>query len=449
MFEKLELERGLRLGLETMGLTEPTEVQAQVVPAALAGKDLQVRADTGSGKTLAYLLPLAQRLLETPGDRGAGTLGLVLVPTRELARQVLGVARRLFQQTRLQAGAITGGADFKYQRSIFRSNPELVIATPGRLREHCERGSVDLTALRCLVLDEADRMLELGLREDVLYIAGHIPAERQVLMLSATLRQRGLREIVDQLTDSIQTITIGEVRAPHGRIVHQRILADGEEHKDRLLQALLAAGGYRRALVFANRRHTAARLAGLLSQAGLRAAALHGEMSTEERRAVMSRFSGGGLDILCASDLAARGLDVEGIDLVVNYHLPGSGEDYLHRTGRTGRAGATGLAVALVSAREWNLMIAIQRYLKISFETRSLPGLKAKYSGPKQQKSSGKAAGTRKKPDGAAAGRKRSRDPQAKRRSRHRNRRAAGKPRRDGPGKGNDGFAPLTRKPRD
>jgi superfamily II DNA/RNA helicase len=204
-----------------------------------------------------------------------------------------------------------------------------------------------------------------------------------------------------------------------------------------LLVALLRQGGFQRALVFGNKRITAARLAGLLQHHDLRCGCLHGELSTEERKHVMTQFSGGKVDIVCASDVAARGLDVKGIDLVVNYDMPHSGDDYLHRTGRTGRASAQGLAVSLVSAGEWNLMISIERYLTLSFERRSLPGLKAKYNGPKKQKSSGKAAGSKKKrPKGAA-----------KNKTRERNRKNRGKPAAKSQPV-NDGFAPLMKKKR-
>ena len=437
MFEELQLDRRLQLGLDALALPAPTEVQQLAVPAALSGADLRISAETGSGKTLAYLVPMVQRSLGGEIPPAAGTLGLVLVPTRELARQVLKQARALLATTPLRAEAITGGADFKYQKALLRRNPEILVATPGRLLEHCEKGSADLAALQLLVLDEADRMLDMGFRDDVLQIAGRCPPERQVLMLSATLHHRGLREVGKALLNSPRTIAVGEVRQPHSGITHQLVLADHQAHKDQLLLALLQQGGYRRALVFGNRRTTAARLAGMLRRHHLRCDCLHGELTTEERKQVMTRFQDGRIDILCASDVAARGLDVKEIDLVVNYDMPRSGDDYLHRTGRTGRAGERGTAVSLVAAPEWNLMISIERYLKLSFERRSLPGFKAKYSGPKHRKSSGKAVGSRRKGD----------DKGRKTRSRTT---ARGKPSGKRPSApaaaSEDGFAPLTKK---
>ncbi|WP_170150155.1 DEAD/DEAH box helicase [Parahaliea mediterranea] len=438
MLQELPLDRQLRLALDELALATPTPVQAQVIPAALTGSDLLVSAATGSGKTLAYLLPTLQRLLEETAPRQAGTLALVLVPTRELARQVLKSCRQLTAKSPLQCMALTGGADFKYQKAQFRKNPEVVIATPGRLLEHCEKGSADLAALKVLVLDEADRMLEMGFREDVLKITDACNPARQTLMLSATLKAKGLGELSNTLLNAPQTIAVDPPRQAQANIHHQRILADSTEHKNQLLLALLAQNEGRRSLVFANKRRSAERLAGLLAHNGLKADCLHGEMSTEERKRVMAAFREGKIQVLCASDLAARGLDVPDIDTVINYDLPHSGDDYVHRCGRTGRAGASGVAISLVEASQWNLMISIQRYLNMDFEQRALPGLKAKYSGPKKAKGSGKAAGSKKKKPakGEAKAKQRARDAKNK-----------GKPKRPkSTAGGNDGTGPLMKK---
>jgi ATP-dependent RNA helicase SrmB len=438
LLEQLELDRRLRLALDGLGFTNSTAVQDQTIPAALAGKDLVVSAETGSGKTFAYLLPMVQRFLTQDESGANGPLGLVLVPTRELARQVLKQCRSLMGKTPLQVYGITGGADFKYQQSLFRKNPEVIIATPGRLLEHCEHNSTSLGFLQMLVLDEADRMLDMGFREDVLKINEYCAPQRQVLMVSATLNHRELGSISKALLNSPQTIAIDAPRQPHSTIAHQVMLADSQEHKDKLLIALLEKGGFTRALVFGNKRSTAIRLSGLVKYHKLRCACLHGEMTTEDRREVMTRFNDGKLSVVCASDVAARGLDVKNIDLVINYDLPHSGDDYLHRTGRTGRAGASGLALSLVTSKDWNLMISIERYLKLSFERRSLSGLKARYNGPKKQKASGKAAGSKKKSPKPA---------EAKSKSRQRNRKNIGKPKAKSKSSAqNDGFAPLMKK---
>ncbi|GAB5450719.1 MAG: DEAD/DEAH box helicase [Halioglobus sp.] len=444
MLDNLPFDRRLRLGLEGLGHPHATEVQNVVVPAALRGADLLVSAETGSGKTLCYLIPIAQRILEKNEEATSGTLALILVPTRELARQVVRHARHLLQKSHIKVQGITGGADTRYQKSLLRKDPEIVVATPGRLRDLCNQGATALEGLQTLVLDEADRMLDMGLRDDVVAIAGRCNPQRQTLMLSATLKHQGVEAVARDLLNDAQHISIGEVRQAHSAIFHQMILADGREHKDKLLPALLDQGDFAKALVFANKRLTADRLASLLLHHGLRCASLHGEMSTEARKKVVERFQQGKIDVLCASDVAARGLDVADIDLVVNYDVPHSGDDYLHRTGRTGRAGRQGMAVSLVSAAEWNLSISIQRYLNLTFERRTLAGLKARFNGPKKLKSSGKAAGPKKKKKAGSA--------TEKARSRKRNQKNVGKPKKssrkgvDKPAAENDGFAPLTRK---
>lgn len=438
MFEELKIDRRLRLGLDALNLAEASTVQKQVVPAAMAGADLQVSAETGSGKTLAYLIPLAEKILSNAQASKDGTLALVLVPTRELARQVLKQCRELLEKSPLTAVGITGGADFKYQKSLLRKDPEIIVATPGRILEHCQKGSAQFGSLQTLVLDEADRMLDMGFRDDVVEISGFCDPKKQVLMLSATLGHGGVKTIARTLLREPKVINIGQARQPHSSIFHQVILADSQEHKDKLLVGLMQLGGFTRALVFGNKRTTAVRLANLLSHQSLRCAALHGEMSTEDRTKVMHQFHDGKVHIVCASDVAARGLDVKNIDLVVNYDVPHSGDDYLHRTGRTGRAGAKGLAVSFVGAIEWNQMISIERYLGLSFERRALDGIKARYNGPKKQKASGKAAGTKKKDTKSVA---------AKKKSRKRNQKEKGKrksPAAETPK--NDGFAPLMKK---
>lgn len=446
MFEELDLDRQLRLGLDALELGDATEVQKLAVPAALAGHDLLVSAETGSGKTLAYLIPLAQKILAAPAGTTQGTQALILVPTRELARQVLKHIRQLLAKSPLKAQAITGGADFKYQKSQLRQDPEIIVGTPGRLLEHCRKRSTDLGRLQTLVLDEADRMLDMGFREDVLAIADFCPASRQMLLLSATLSHRGVGDIAATLRLNPQSIAVGQVRQPHSNISHQLILADNQTHKDQLLLALLQQGDYQRVLVFSNKRDTAARLHHLTQGQQLRSACLHGELTTEERKQVMHRFQEGKVNIVCASDVAARGLDIQGIDLVINYDIPYSGDNYLHRTGRTGRAGQKGLAISLAGAAEWNRMVSIERYLAIHFERQTLPGLKARYNGPKKVKSSGKAAGSKKKKNSAGQDKTR-----GKAKSRVRNRKNLGKRREKTktPGVDNDGFAPLKKKKTD
>lgn len=437
MFDDIQLDRQLRLGVDALAFSKPTAVQALSIPIALKGRDMMVCAETGSGKTLAYLVPLAQRILTTEHTRSGGTLALVLVPTRELARQVLKHCRQLLKKSPLRVEAITGGEEFRYQQAALRKDPEILVATPGRMLEHCKRGSADLGILQTLVLDEADRMLDLGLREDVLAIAS-FTATPQTLLYSATLTHRGVREMADTLLKHPETVSTGKERAAHDDIVHQLIMADGQTHKNALLLRLLQEGDYKRALVFGNKRTTAARLADLAGAQSLRCGCLHGEMTTEERRLVVQRFHNGKINVLCASDVAARGLDVSGIEVVINYDIPHSGDDYVHRTGRTGRAGASGIAISLASAAEWKQVQSIQRYLSLDFESLSLPGLIARFNGKHKT-----SASTTHHPDeqrkAIRAKDESSANPQSNK--------SSGRARRRATPEENDGFSPLKKKP--
>lgn len=428
MLKDIVLNRGLQLGLDALKLAKPTEVQAEVIPMALDGKDLLVSAETGSGKTLAYLIPSAHRVLAardncvadsgSPGFQGsrvqgssvqgsrfdgsafdnAGTLVLILVPTRELARQVAKQFAELTIKTPLHCGVITGGNSYQYQQATLRKNPEFVVSTPGRLVELLTDGSADLSGLQTLILDEADRMLDMGFRDDVLAIIGYCNAERQTLLVSATLQHAGVKHIAREiLTDSTEII-VGTARSQHNDIHQQVILADDKSHREKLLVALLQGDTHGKALVFSNTRVQADHLGGFLRYHHLRTAVLHGDMTQEERNKVVQLFAEGKVSVLVASDIAARGLDVKDIDMVINFDLPRSTDDYIHRIGRTGRAGRKGLAISLITANDWNLMVSIEHYLGAPFERRVLKGLKAKFKGPKKLKSNGKAAGTKKKP---------------------------------------------------
>jgi superfamily II DNA/RNA helicase len=389
-FAAFDLTEPLLRGIAKAGFAQPTPVQAAVIPVALEGRDLMAAAATGSGKTAAFLLPIMQRLLDAPAPR-AGTRALVLVPTRELASQVLDHFQAVGSYSRLTAAVIVGGEPRNHQVSALRRNPEILIATPGRFLEHLETGEADLADLAFLVLDEADRMLDMGLVEDVFAIINQAPAERQSMLFSATLHRRGVAEVTAHLLRDPLTITVDHHRSAHPDIDHRVILADGAAHKGQLLHRLLETADYERALVFTNTRagaeEAAARLAGL----DVRCAVLHGELDQRERKRVMGLFRDGTVPVLVASDVAARGLDVPGVELVVNLDVPRSGDDYLHRSGRTGRAGRRGLAVSLVGAPEWNRMAGIERYLGLSVEQMALKGLEARFSGPPKRRKPGKS----------------------------------------------------------
>ena len=379
-FSDLELHERLLKALEHLALDEPTPVQDAMIPLALAGHDLQVSAETGSGKTAAYLLPLLQRLMREPAPNTA-TRALILLPTRELALQVEKHCRDLAAFTRLTSGAVVGGVPYGEQKAMIRKNPEILVGTPGRLLEHVRGRSIDLKDLEVLVLDEADRMLDMGFRDEVLQLVQACPAERQTFLLSATLAHHGIGRIAEAVLKEPQVVAIGSHRSQHASITQQRILADDPGHKQQLCNWLLAHAEYDKALVFTNTREHAEQLAAFLQsqrdgkggsdvwqRAGkkrTRVACLHGEMPQDDRKRLMHWFRDGTIKILVSTDLAARGLDVKGVDLVINFALARSGDDYVHRIGRTGRAGASGEAIAFFAPDEERYLLDIEKLIKV------------------------------------------------------------------------------------
>ncbi|MEH6625835.1 MAG: DEAD/DEAH box helicase [Motiliproteus sp.] len=451
LFTELNLHERLIKALDKQGFETPTPVQLQAIPAALEGRDLLVNAETGSGKTAAFLLPSLHRMLNNPAPQSA-TRVLILLPTRELARQVLKHCNDMMSFTRMLAVVITGGAEFKYQKALLRKNPEIVIATPGRLEEHLARKSIDLSDLEVLVLDEADRMLDLGFSEDVLKIAAACKVERQTLLYSATLNHKGVSRVAQEVLREPMRLNINRAQDGHANITQQVVLADDSKHKQTLLMRILEQDAPEKALVFCNTRDEVSRVGGVLKYNGVRAAILHGEMEQDDRNRVMDLLRRGHIQVLIATDVAARGLDVKGIELVVNFDMARSGDDHVHRTGRTGRAGSQGVAISLISAREWNLMSSVERYLKTSFERRLVKGLEGKYKGPKKLKASGKAASAKKRPDTTKKDAAASKGAADKGKQRHRDAKSVGKRRtpsapkaanKDGFG---DGFAPFKKR---
>ncbi|MCC6073864.1 DEAD/DEAH box helicase [Pseudomonas sp. GCM10022188] len=396
MFADYGLHERLLKALSALSFVEPTAVQAAAIPPALEGRDLRVTAKTGSGKTAAFVLPMLQRLLETPKPQ-TGARALILLPTRELALQTLKEVERFAQFTFLKAGLITGGEGFKDQAAALRKNPEIVIGTPGRVLNHLETGSLELGDVEVLVLDEADRMLDMGLSEDVLKIAGACPQERQTMLFSATAGERALGQMVSAVLRDPQLLLLNRRDDLNENLKQQIVTADDVPHKERLLQWLLAHETFAQAIVFTNTRAQADRLAGVLRASAVKSYVLHGEKTQEERKQAVERLRQGNINVLIATDVAARGLDIEGVDLVINFDMPRSGDEYVHRIGRAGRVGQAGLAISLICHNDWNLMSSIERYLKQSFERRVIKELQGSYQGPKKLKASGKAAGSKKK----------------------------------------------------
>lgn len=395
MFDTLQLPPPLATALVKAGISEPTDVQQAVIPAVIDGQDLLVSAQTGSGKTVAFALPLLLRY-HRPAPPSTGIRALVLVPTRELARQIHQVCRQLGSGIQVGSFSLTGGATFKEQNAALRKVPDILIATPGRLLEHLKQGSVDLSDIDCLVLDEADRMLDMGFRDDVLSIIEQCPAQRQTLLLSATLDHRGVTGLAKKLLHEPATIALHEARAVPENIAQQYILADDDAFKEKQVLALLNGAGKQPVIVFTNTIAKAERLQARLRNGERRCGLLHGNLSQDERNAVVSGLRSGKFKTLVTTDVAARGLDLPEVALVINFDLARKGDEYVHRVGRTGRAGQAGQAISLIAPNEWNLLASIQRYTGQTFARTELPGLKSSYQGPAKVRASGKAYGKKK-----------------------------------------------------
>ncbi len=386
-FLDLSLAEPLQRAVKKMGFERPTPVQHRSIPLALEHKDLLVSAETGSGKTAAFLLPTLQQLLALPSTK-FGTRALILAPTRELARQTFEQCQQLAEFTALKVGLITGGEDFKRQQGVIRRNAEILVSTPGRLLELMEQESPDFTHLDILILDEADRMLDMGFSEDVLTIADRCnPQHRQTLLFSATLTHYGVVKIADKVMNNYQTVALNTLHDGHSNIQQHIVLADDNDHKQKLLAWLLLNDSYDKALIFTNTRLKADELRGPLQGKKLRVGVLHGEMEQKDRNRTMELFHDGIINIVIATDLAARGLDVKGINLVINFDVPRNGIDYIHRIGRTGRVDELGVTLTLVNHTEWNVMSGIARFLKQTIPQRVIKDLKGKYSGPKKNAS--------------------------------------------------------------
>lgn len=389
-----EFDESLQLAISEAGFKEATDVQKATLEAALDGDDLFVSAETGSGKTAAYLLPLFEQLIDADsGDIRA----LVLVPTRELAQQVLKQAKQLARFTSIKLGHIGGGTDIHQQNHLIENPAQFVVATPGRLSELLARDLVDLSQVKTLILDEADRLLDMGFSDEILAIADHCEDREQTQLYSATLANKALRGLADELLNDPTFVELNKTTDTHALISQQIVFADDNPHKVQLLAWLLKKESYQHAIVFCNSKDQVEWVYDQLQAHDLSIGVLHGDKDQKQRNLIMSKLRRDQVKVLIATDIAARGLDVEGMGLVVNFEMPRRGEIYVHRIGRTGRAGEKGLAVTLISAPEYNLMSGIERFLKQSFKRRKIKELEGHYKGPKKLKASGKAAGKKKK----------------------------------------------------
>ena len=355
-FTQLALHPDLLSGLKELGFARPTPIQADSIPPALAGKDVLACAMTGSGKTAAFLLPILHRLIGRP--RGA-TRALVLTPTRELAAQILEDCNDLAQHTPVTAAAVFGGVGMGPQEHALRSGVDVIVATPGRLLDHFTKPYARMASLEFLVLDEADRMLDMGFLPDIRRVLKHLPAKRQTLFFSATMPKEIVALTREMLKDPVR-INLERASAPAIGIT-QAVYPVGQKLKPALLLAILRRGDMQEALVFTRTKHRADRLQKQLEREGIRSARIHGNRSQGQRTEALAGFKSGKYRVLVATDIAARGIDVEQLGHVVNFDVPKAPDDYIHRVGRTGRMEATGEAFTFVSPDEEDDLRAIER----------------------------------------------------------------------------------------
>ena len=371
LFNELGLSAELLRAIEKQGYTTATPIQQQAIPSILEGRDVLAGAQTGTGKTAGFTLPMLQRLQNGTVNRRR-IRALVLVPTRELAAQVADSVRCYGQYLPFRAAVIYGGVSINTQIARLRKGVDVVIATPGRLLDHLQQQTIDLSAIECLVLDEADRMLDMGFIRDIRKIMKVLPQERQNLLFSATFSKE-IRRLAVDLLDSPMEISVATNGKP-AEGVDQIMHPVDRQRKRELLSQLIGAQNWRQVLVFTRTKHGANRLATQLEADGLTSAAIHGNKSQGARTRALSDFKSGKIRVLVATDVAARGLDIERLPHVVNYELPHVPEDYVHRIGRTARAGQKGHAVSLVCVDEHKLLAGIEKLLQTKICRQTVPG---------------------------------------------------------------------------
>ncbi len=409
-FASLNLNPAIAQAVAAAGYTEPTAVQAQTIPEAIAGYDLMVSAPTGTGKTAAFVLPALQRLLANPAKPGRGPRVLVLTPTRELALQVTEAVFKYSKGTRqMRTGTVLGGMPYPKQRKLLDSPLDVLVATPGRLIDFMEQGKVDFSRLELLVLDEADRMLDMGFIKPVEMIAAATPPTRQTLLFSATL-DGGIATLGKRLLRNPKLIEVAAPKARHENIEQRLHYVDDGSHKSKLLDHFLRDVALDQAIVFTATKRGADRLASKLYEDGHAAAALHGDMNQSQRNRTLAKLRSGNVRVLVATDVAARGIDVKSISHVINYDLPKAAEDYVHRIGRTGRAGLNGIAISFAAPDDGWQVRQIERYTGHSIVAHVVEGLepkvpqRASHNKPPARNGKGKSSGYAGRGAGAGAG---------------------------------------------
>ncbi len=375
-FSDLGLAPEILRAVQDAGYLEPTPIQAQAIPAVLSGRDVMGGAQTGTGKTASFTLPLLHKLARhantSPSPARHPVRALILTPTRELAIQVEDSVKTYGKYLPLRSVCIYGGVDIKSQTAALREGREIVVATPGRLLDHVEQKSVNFNQVEFLVLDEADRMLDMGFIPDIRRILKLLPATRQSLLFSATFSDE-IKKLADAMLKNPLLIEVARRNTVSETITH-RVHPVAAEKKRYLLEHLLNASSVSQALVFVGTKFGAARLASWLERHHIAATAIHGDKSQQERLKALEAFKSGQVRVLVATDVAARGLDIDDLPLVINFELPRVAEDYVHRIGRTGRAGKPGEAISLVAPEEMKPLEEIEKLIGFTIERVTLPG---------------------------------------------------------------------------
>ena len=351
-----------------MGYTRPTPIQRDAIPYVLEGRDVVGCAQTGTGKTAAFVLPLMQRITAGPG----GPRALVVTPTRELAGQIEGVAGQVAALTKHRVAVVYGGVGYEPQIKALKRGVDVLVATPGRLLDLMERRVVSLSHVEVLVLDEADRMLDMGFWPQVRKIIATIPAERQNLLFSATMSPDVMRIVSSTLHDPVR-VEVAPAATPI-ELVEQRVYPVGTQQKAQLLVHLINEHNLDRVIVFTRTKHRADRVAKVLHQAGIKSAAIHGDRSQSQRQSALDNLKLGRVRVLVATDVVARGIDIDDVSHVVNYDMPNSPEDYVHRIGRTARAGKSGTAVSLLAPEEHETLRDIEVKIGAVLDTHDAEG---------------------------------------------------------------------------
>ncbi|ANI31164.1 ATP-dependent RNA helicase SrmB [Yersinia entomophaga] len=388
-FSELDLDERLIDALRDKGYERPTAIQAAAIPPAMDGRDVLGSAPTGTGKTAAFLLPALQHLLDFPRKKSGPPRILILTPTRELAMQVADQARELAKHTQLDIATITGGVAYMNHAEVFSENQDIVVATTGRLLQYIKEENFDCRAVETLILDEADRMLDMGFAQDIETIAAETRWRKQTLLFSATLEGEAIREFAERILEEPVELEADPSRRERKKIQQWYYRADNIEHKTALLVHLLKQPDVQKSIIFVRTREKVHQLVSWLREAGINAWFLEGEMVQAKRTEAVIRLSDGRVNVLVATDVASRGLDIDDISHVFNFDLPLTADVYLHRIGRTGRAGRKGVAISLVEAHDHLLLGRIGRYLKEPLKPRVIDELRPTSKEP-SAKSTGK-----------------------------------------------------------